>query len=119
MSSYAFSALIANFHDNCVPGAKLTFKRIPSTAEALTNSTKEEAEFYGKKVHDMYHEFKTYYMSKELREKDENNAIAKTQIYQFLDNRPSGLRSTTERTNLTYLTVTIPVNDSDFFTNCK
>lgn len=102
-----------------MPGAKLTFKRIPSAAEALTNSTKEESEFYDKKVDDLYHEFKTYYMSKELREKDENNAIAKTQIFQFIDSRSSELRSTTERANLSYLTVTIPANDSDFYTNCK
>lgn len=97
----------------------MTFKRIPLAAEALTNATKEDAEFYGKKVDDLFHEFKTYYMSKELREKEENNAIAKTQIFQFIDSRSSELRSTTERANLSYPKDTIPTNDSDFYTNCK
>ncbi|XP_031618155.1 uncharacterized protein LOC116337616 [Contarinia nasturtii] len=117
LSSYAFSALVSNFHDNCVPGAKLMFKRIPSIGDALTNATREDSEFYGKKVNDMYHEFKTYYMSKELREIDENNAQPKTQIYQILSNRQNLVRSTTERANLSHLTVTIPANDSDFFSN--
>lgn len=102
-----------------MPGTKLTFKQIPPDDAALTNATKDEAEFYAKKVNDLYHEFKTYYMSTELRESDGNNALAKTHIYQFLDNRPNGLRSTTERANLSYLTVQIPANDSNFYSNCK
>lgn len=102
-----------------MPGAKLAFKRIPSVGEALTNATREESEFYGKKVKDMHHEFTTYYMSKELREIDENNAQPKTQIYQILSSRQNNVRSTTERTSPLNLTVTIPANDSDFFSNCK
>lgn len=100
-------------------GTKVTFKRIPLVNAAFTNSTRDEAEFYGKKVNDLYHEFKTYYMSKELRESDGNNALTKTHIYQFLDNRPNRIRSTTERANLSYLTVQIAANDSDFYTNSK
>lgn len=119
LSSYAFSALIVNFNDNCVPGADLAFKRFPSLTEALTDSTKHDAEFYGNKVDALYHDFKAYYMSKELREIDETNAIPKTQIYQFLQSGPSITRSTTERSNQPYLTTTIPSNDSEFFRICK
>lgn len=119
LSSYAFSALVVNFNDNCVPGAKLAFKRFPSIAEALTDSTKQNAEFYGRKVDELYHEFKTYYMSKELREIDETNAVPKTQIFQFLKNSPTTTKGTTERLDRAYLTTTIPANDSEFFSLCE
>lgn len=112
------SALVTNFKDNCVPGAKLSFEPFPSITEALIDSKKHDAEFYSQKVDKLYHEFKTFYMSKELRKLDETSSVPKTQIYQFLNSGPSITRSTTERSSES-LMATVSKNDSEFFRNCK
>lgn len=119
LSSYAFSSLITNFNGNCVAGAGLVFKKIPNIDEALTEQSKQQAEFYSKKANELYKDFQLYYLSKDLRDIDETNAVPKTQIYQFLNNGPSITRTTTEKSSLSYMVPTIPSNDSDFFRNCE
>lgn len=119
LSSYAFSALIANFNGNCVTGATLVFKQMPNNNTALTEQAKQDAQFYSKKANELYQDFQLYYSPKELRDIDETGAVPKTQIFRFLENGPSFMRSTTEKTSQSYSEPTIPSNDLEFFKNCK
>lgn len=119
LSSYAFSALTKNFHDSCVTGAKVAFKRTPSSNEALTEIAKEKATFYEQKANLLEKEFKSYYLSKELREADATGAIPKTEIFQFFDSRPNSIWSSTEKPAHRYMVPTIPDNDTDFFKHCE
>lgn len=121
LSSYSFSALTVNFNDNCVTGATVTFKRITSINDALTNQTRREAEFYEQKIHKLDKEFRSYYLAKELREADETGAIPKTQIYQFLNSKkqPTAWQNSIQSNSTGYMVPTLPSNDTEFFYNCK
>lgn len=122
LSSYSFSALTVNFNDNCVTGASLSFKRIPFSNETLTDQAKHDAEFYRRKSNELDKDFRSYYLSKEVREASERAKTAtgpKTQIYQLSNDKSNAMWSTTKAPNQTYMTVDIPSNDTDFFKNCK
>lgn len=128
INSYAFHALVENFHSNCVSGATLAYREIMYRPEAgrpsVYNARRYEDKDYKKKVDHYYDEFKSYHWQA-INTTDDVEATPepKTKLFQLKSEADGdALTTTTERYGYGLLKkkpVELNANDSAFFQSCE